>query len=197
MVDFPNRISPLAAVVERGTFGANAEAAKVEISERLPVSLMQVAAWPETFSDVQRRLSEFANTELAGGQTTTRNNGVTIMPSGQGRWLIESDDVQLENNLVKLLPDDIAAATGLTHGRVVVGVRDEKATWLLASGVELDFHLSAFPSGDVRMSHHHDIGLTIHRIGEDEFDLYLFTSFARPFWHWITKAASEVGYRVN
>lgn len=197
MVDFPDRISPLAAVIKQGTFGASESAPKVEISERLPASLIQIAAWPDTFVEAQRRLSEFVNTELAGGQVATHNNGITIMPSGQGRWLIESDDAQLENELVKLLSDDIAAVTGLTHGRVVVGVRGEKATWLLASGVELDFRLSAFPVGDVRMSQHHDIGLTIHRIGEDEFDLYLFTSFARPFWHWITKAALEVGYQVN
>lgn len=196
MVDLPDRISPLEAVAEPGAYGAQPENPPLEISERLPVSLMQVAAWPDTIGDVKAELSTFAKTKLMSGQTVTQGAQAVIMPSGPGRWLVESDDIQLEDQLAKLLPNKLGAVTGLTHGRVVVRVKGEKAGWLLASGVALDFHLSTFPVGDVRMSHHHEIGLTLHRLGEDDFEIYLFTSFARPFWEWICKAAEEVGYRV-
>jgi len=147
-------------------------------------------------ADVKTELSKFAKAELMPGQAVTRGEEAIIMPSGPGRWLVDSEDAQLENYLVKMLPNKLAAVTGLTHSRVVVRVQGEKTTWLLASGVALDFHISAFPVGDVRMSHHHEIGLTLHRLGEDDFELYLFTSFARPFWEWICKTAEEVGFRV-
>ena len=155
----------------------------VELSERLCDSLAQVQAWPDRVEEVREILSGF-------------KGGLSIMQTGPGRWLIEDADDGLEEKLRSQIGSGLGAVTGLTHARVVVSISGEKADWVLASGVALDFHPAAFPVGSTKVSHHHEIGLTIHRTGEQSFDLYVFTSLVRSFWQWIAKAASEVGYRV-
>ena len=155
----------------------------VTLSHRLAESLVQVQAWPDALKQVEKQLQGLKDVQL--------------MPAGPGRWLIEADKPGLEDKLRKSLPADQAAVTGLTHARVVVSIRGEKAEWILASGIAIDFSEGAFAVGSTQLSHHHEIGLTIHRTGADSFDLYVFTNLVRSFWHWIEKASGEVGYSVE
>ncbi len=155
----------------------------VELSERLCDSLVQVQAWPGSVAEVE-------------GQLNSLNGGLTIMATGPGRWLIESHQEGLEEELRSRIGADAGAVTGLTHARVVVSIAGDKAQWVLASGIALDFSDGAFPVGSTQVSHHHEIGLTIHRTGEQSFDLYVFSSLVRSFWNWISRASAEVGYRV-
>lgn len=197
MADSVERVSPLDAVAIPGAYGSNIEIPPVELSERLVSSLVQISAWPDTVKKVETALAKITGTKIAHGQVANTKGEMVVMPTGPGRWLVESTHENFEESLRELIAADVGSVTGLTHGRVILTVTGEKSTWLLASGIALDFHLDAFPVGEVRQTHHHEIGLTIHRTGEHAFELYLFTSFARAFWEWITIAAGEVGYRVS
>jgi len=186
MSDSAERISPLEVLAHPGTYDANPTTPGVELAERLPISLVQIQAWSETGKacfDAISKLGSSADT--------------IIMPTGPDRWLVEADNPNLETDLRGLIDAAKGAVTGLTHARVVVTISGEKAEWVLSSGVPLDFHIGAFAVGEIQVSHHHEIGLTVHRIGEQEFDLYVFTSYARSFWQWITTSSAEVGYRVS
>ncbi|MEL7274188.1 MAG: sarcosine oxidase subunit gamma family protein [Pseudomonadota bacterium] len=185
MSNLPEPKSPLHDLAMPDTFAVGDEkAVGLTLEDRLPASLVQVQAWPDTVSNVEKAIIETAGTDA------------TIMPSGPGRWLIETDEERLEEVLRGAIATDMGAVADLTHGRVVVTLSGEKAIWVLASGFALDFSLKAFPVGDTRLSHHHELSATILRTGENTFDLYVFTSYARGFWHWITNAAREVGYEV-
>ena len=179
MVDLPEKRSPLHDLAM-----PKAGSDKVLLSERLCDSLVQVQAWPDTVKEVEKLLA-------------AHRGDVTIMESGPGRWLVEDQKAGLEERLRKKITSELGAVTGLTHARVVVTISGEKSTWVLASGIALDFHLDAFPVGTTQLGHHHEIGLTIHRKGENSFELYVFTSLVRSFWNWIEKASSEVGYSVT
>ena len=37
----------------------------------------------------------------------------------------------------------------------------------------------------------------IQRVGENAFDVYVFSSFARSFWKTLCHAAEEIGYEVR
>lgn len=185
MVDELEPRSPLHDLAMPDTFAVGHDKAMgVTIEDRLPGSLVQVQSWPETMGKVEK-----AVTKVAGKDDR-------IMPTGPGRWLVESDEGGLEDRLREVIDTKTGAVTDLTHARVAVTVSGEKATWILASGYAIDFSLAAFPIGATRVTNHHEIGATITRNGEDSFDLYVFTSFARGFWHWLTNTAKEVGYRV-
>ena len=195
MADLAHRISPLHDLAEPGSFGAAPDAPGVELSERLPTSLIQIQAWPETVAELSKKAKSSLGGNLPEHGAIDTGKSV-VMATGPGRWLVESDMDDLEANLRAAVPVSIAAVTGLTHARTIVTISGEKARWVLSSGVPLDFHDEAFPVGDVKLSHHHEIGLTIHRTGEDTYDLYVFTSLVRSFWGWITKSGAEVGYKV-
>ena len=156
----------------------------VVLSERLCGSLVQLQAWPNTIPKIKQLVAR-------------QKQAVARMETGPGRWLVESDEEDLEEELRASVPAELGAVTGLTHARVVISIQGDKAEWVLASGIALDFSLEAFPVGTTQLGHHHEIGLTIHRTSENSFDLYVFTSLVRSFWSWIEIASSEVGYSVT
>ena len=186
MVEFPEKLSPLNDLAAPDIKGINGSTdVGVELSERLCQSLVQVQAWPDSAGKVETTLRKAVPTDA------------TVMPTGPARWMVESDTDDLETVLRDKIGSDTGAVTGLTHARVVVEIKGPKATWVLASGIALDFDVATFPVGQTRLSHVHEIGVTVHRIAEDQFDLYVFTSLSRGFWHWIATASMEVGYRVS
>ena len=68
---------------------------------------------------------------------------------------------------------------------------------VLAKGVFLDLHLSAFPVGSaagVTVSH---IGVILWRREETAFEMLCFRSYARSFWHWLEESAAEYGLAVE
>lgn len=197
MADELDRISPLLKVADPGRFGRADGDPRIDLTDRLCTALVQVQAWPETIADTKAAIRSVTGVSVKAGSKAARKGGISVLPTGPGRWLIEGGDAGLEAELRKAMDADVAAVTGLTHARVVVTISGEKSEWVLASGVALDFAQAGFPVGEVRVSHHHEIGVTIHRTAADVFDLYVFTSYARGFWHWITRAAAEVGYTVS
>jgi methylglutamate dehydrogenase subunit D len=44
---------------------------------------------------------------------------------------------------------------------------------------------------------HHNIFAQIQRTGPDQFDVYVFRSFARSFWNSLCHASEEVGYEIR
>jgi len=191
------RVSPLSAVMKPGSHGLLAGGLGVQLSSRLCPSLVQVQAWPDTLPAVRKAVEEQVKAKLPTGRfDVLTSNSSVVMPTGPGRFLIECAKPEQETVLRSKISSDIGAVTGLTHSRVVVRVGGPKAAWLLATGIGLDFALVAFPAATVQLTHHHEIGLTVHRVDEETFELYAFTSYARGLWHWLTTAAGEVGYEV-
>ena len=87
--------------------------------------------------------------------------------------------------------------TDLSHGRTAIRIAGPKAEWVLAKFFAIDFSLPAFPVGSGLSTVHHDIFAQIQRTGADQFDVYVFRSFARSFWNSLCHASEEVGYEVR
>ena len=191
------KTSPLAAVLEPGTFGREANSPGVLLQEREIISLVQLTHWADTAKAAEKVVKSICKLNLPAGYSTAENENHCILPIGPGRYLIEGEDAGLEASLRKKIADATGSITGLSHGRIVIQISGSRATWVLAKGFALDFHLDGFPVGTAQASNHHDIGVTIRRIDEETFELYVMTSFARSFWHWLTSAAAEVGYEVR
>lgn len=193
----PDRQSPLHNVAHPGRYGANTDTPGVDLSERLCDSLVQVQAWPRTLAKTKAAISKVLGVRPLDGAMSASKGGGIIMPTGPGRYLIEDESTDLETRLRNLIGTDIGAVTGLTHARVVVSIAGEKAEWVLSSLIAIEFSIDVFPLDHVVVSHHHEIGVTIRRVAENDFDLYVFTSYAHGFWHAVTTAAQEVGYSVS
>ncbi|WP_422367133.1 sarcosine oxidase subunit gamma [Pelagibius sp.] len=170
----------------------------VVLMERQIVSLVQVAAWPDTLAQVEQAVATVTHCAMPERPSgSTARDATAIMAVGPGRYLIESDDPGLPTKLTTAIGADLGAVTDLSHARSAVRISGPKATWVLSKGLAIDLHPEAFPSLDVAQSAIHEVGVLARRLSEDSFDLYVFRGFALSFWEWLTEAAAETGYRVD
>lgn len=94
--------------------------------------------------------------------------------------------------------DDLAAKLGslcivtpLFHGRARIALEGPLARDVLAKGIALDFHESAFTPGMFAMTGLHHTPVLAHCISANRFDLYAMRTFAVTVWEWLTDAALE------
>ena len=112
------------------------------------------------------------------------------------RWFLSGTESLRDAIISKVKPDE-ASLFDLTHGRSSFLIAGEKATWVLAKLFPIDFHLSEFPIDTGLATTHHGTFTQIYRADENTFDLFVFRSFARSFWHTLSTASTEVGYVVE
>lgn len=193
-----DRISPLQGHTDPRVAAAGQGEAGVVLSERPIVSLVQVAAWPDSLEQVEDTLASL--THCAPPQRpsgSSSREATTIMAIGPGRFLIESGDPALPDKLGAVVGVDLGAVTDLGHARCCIRVTGPKAAWVLAKGFALDLDIETFPPLEVAQSVIHEVGVLVRRVSADSFDLYVFRGFALSFWDWLTEAAAETGYRVD
>ena len=172
--------------------------AGVTLTERKLVSLVQVAAWPETAEQVESIFASLLGCAPPQGPAGSSGDaGGAILALSPGRWLVESRDPRLAARLAEQVPPALGAVTDLSHARIAIRVTGPKAAWVLAKGLALDLHPAAFPPMKVAQSAAHEIGVILRRISSESFDLYVYRGFALSFWEWLTEAAAETGYRVD
>lgn len=190
------RISPLGSVFQPGTHGNLSAGPGVRLSEATPPAIMEAAAWPgrkETLAEAISGVTGLALTALpnAGALGAT----AAAFSIGPQRFLVAGDE-ELATRLVAAVPIDTGTVTDLSHGRAAIRIAGPGAEWVLAKLFAIDFSPAAFPEAEGRATAHHDIFAQIQRSGPDQFDIYVFRSFARAFWTSLCDAAEEVGYEV-
>ncbi|MGF1628075.1 MAG: sarcosine oxidase subunit gamma [Kiloniellaceae bacterium] len=190
------QVSPLrghneARVAARGEPG-------IVLAERKLVSLVQVAAWPDTVEQVTDTVASVvrcAPPQLPAGSSGDAEGA--LLAIAPGRLLVESRDPQLAARLAEQIGPALGAVTDLGHARIAIRVAGPRAAWVLAKGLALDLHPSAFPPMKVAQCAIHEVGIILRRLSADSFDLYVYRGFALSFWDWLTEAAAETGYRVD
>ncbi|MEO3430395.1 sarcosine oxidase subunit gamma family protein [Pelagibius sp. CAU 1746] len=172
--------------------------AGVTLTERKLISLVQVAAWPETAEQVEGIIASLVGCAPPQGPSGSSGGaGGAILALSPGRWLVESSDPRLAQQLCGQIPPALGAVTDLSHARIAIRIAGPKAAWVLAKGFALDLHPEAFPPLKVAQSAAHEMGVILRRLGTESFDLYVYRGFALSFWEWLTEAAAETGYRVD
>ncbi|MAZ17699.1 MAG: sarcosine oxidase subunit gamma [Ahrensia sp.] len=189
--------SPLAGHVDSGEFGAlRDEGPGVILSERFGLSIAEVAAWKGGESKCRAAIKAAAGLTLktAPGSGTAKPavGAINIAPA---RWLVSGEDTELVAKLADEV-GDYGSVVDLSHGRSVIRIDGPKSRWVLAKLFAIDFSEEAFAKGDGLSTVHHDFMVQIQRTEDDAFDIYVFRSFARSFWHLLCRSSEEVGYRV-
>ncbi|MFN5525106.1 sarcosine oxidase subunit gamma [Bradyrhizobium sp.] len=95
----------------------------------------------------------------------------------------------------------LASIVDQSGGYVVFRVGGPAIRDVLAKGFPIDLHERAFPPGAAATTVAAHIGAIIWR-NEDQdgcasFDIAVFRSLSRSFWHWFSKAAAEFGCEVR
>ncbi len=86
----------------------------------------------------------------------------------------------------------------LGQARACLGVSGARVRDALAKGFEIDLHPRAFKTGDVALTTVANVPTAVWQT--DDHPTYAIAvprSYAGSFWHWLTGAAAEYGYRVE
>ena len=119
--------------------------------------------------------------------TALESDGRTAMRVGPKQfWFIgpETDDLA-----TKLM--GACAVTPLSHSRTRIYVEGASARDVLAKGIPLDFHESAFTPGMFAMTGVHHMLVMVHCVSRNRFEAYALRTFAMSIWGWLTDAALE------
>jgi heterotetrameric sarcosine oxidase gamma subunit len=192
------QLSPLGAAWKPGRHNVAGTAPAVTLAETRPGSIVQVAAWHGQEKAAIAAIQKAAGLKLpdgAGGGVAAEHKAA--FGFAPGKFLVVTQAEGIGAELLKLVPADIGTVTDLSHGRTAFRVAGSKSEWVLQKLYAIDFSLVAFPLGAGRSTTHHDIFTQVQRTGADQFDLYVFRSFARAFWKTLCHAAEEVGYEVR
>lgn len=195
MVD---QLSPLAPVLRPGRYAEVDHNVGVTLEELQLGSIVQLAAWRGEESAVIsaiREVTGFALPDGAGGGIATDTKAA--FGFAPGKFLVTDQDEGLAAAFSGAIRPETGTVTDLSHGRTAIRVAGSKAEWVLAKFFAIDFSLPAFTIGSGLSTVHHDIFAQIQRTGADQFDIYVFRSFARAFWSSLCHASEEVGYEVR
>lgn len=195
MVD---QLSPLEPVLRQGSHGNFVDGTGITLSEIAPGSILQLAAWPGEEKAVIAGIRAVTGLGLAdgagAGATNERQSAFGFAPR---KFLVTDFSEGLIAAFLPVVTAEIGTVTDLSHGRTAIRIAGPRAEWVLAKFFAVDFSLAAFPTGSGIATNHHDVFAQIQRSGPDQFDLYVFRSFARSFWTALCHAAEEVGYEVR
>ncbi|MEX0956101.1 MAG: sarcosine oxidase subunit gamma family protein [Rhizobiaceae bacterium] len=191
------RESPLGTTYKPGRHGNVVNAAGVQLSEPRPGSIVEVVAWPgmekATLAAIKKAAGLTVPDHPGGGILKADTAGFGFAPR---RWLVIDQVEGLGAALRTEIGSETGAVNDLSHGRTAIRIAGDSAEWVLSKFFGLDFVIGAFPLGEGRSTAHHDIFAQIQRTGKNQFDVYVFRSFARAFWTSLCHAAAEDGYEV-
>ncbi|MER8952318.1 sarcosine oxidase subunit gamma [Mesorhizobium sp. M0833] len=192
------RQSPLEPVLHPGSQGNFEHGVEIILSETRPGSILQLAAWPGEEKTLMAGIHTVTGLTLpdgAGGGVT--NGARSVFGFAPGKFTVVDEAEGLATAFADVVTPAIGTVTDLSHGRTAIRIAGPKAEWVLAKFFAIDFALPAFPIGAGRSTMHHDVFAQIQRTAADQFDIYVFRSFARSFWKALCHASEEVGYDVQ
>jgi heterotetrameric sarcosine oxidase gamma subunit len=192
------RQSPLEPALHPGSHGNFEHGVSVILSETRPGSILQLAAWPGEEKMLMagiRAVTGLALPDGAGGGNTDGTR--SVFGFAPGKFTVVDEAEGLASAFANVVTPVIGTVTDLSHGRTAIRIAGPKAEWVLAKFFAIDFALPAFPLGAGRSTTHHDVFAQIQRTGADQFEIYVFRSFARSFWKSLCHASEEVGYEVQ
>ncbi len=132
--------------------------------------------------------------ELYRGVTRGDSHLVRITP--EQYWWIAGSGASIAR-LARDLPSSAGTVTLLSAGRVRVRVTGPAARELLAKGIALDLHPSAFQVGCSALTGLHHTGIFLERLGEDCYEIFLLRTYAEWIWDWLIDAALPFGYDLD
>jgi methylglutamate dehydrogenase subunit D len=152
----------------------------LQMGEVRGFSLTQIAGLDGAIGAIAGKLPANVGTAIESG-------GRTIMRVGPEQfWFAGPETDDLAMRLASR-----CAVTPLSHSRTRIFIDGAPARDVLAKGIPLDFHDSAFGPGMFAMTGLHHTPVLVHCVSESRFELYALRSFAMSVWDWLTDAALE------
>jgi heterotetrameric sarcosine oxidase gamma subunit len=155
-------------------------------------ALIQVFAKKNQTNDLAKKLGIVTKP----GQACDAN-AFTALPVAPGQWiLISKDQTSSEFGAwVSKTIDGLGYVSEQSDSRVCIRISGSKAHDIMTRGCRLDLHSSIVSKGFCAQTIMAQIGVLMHIVDDGPvYDLYVYSGFARSFWHWLTETASQFEY---
>lgn len=186
---------PLGDQYNPGTHGGLPDATGTTLSLLTGRAICDVAAWPGRGNDMRATIRTITGLDLAGSRGAFSGTAQAL-EHAPDRWTVISDDAGLPERLEQEA-GDAGTVVDLSHGRVLMRLCGPASRHVLSKLLSVDLRPASLPIGSGLATRHHEIFVQLQRIDADDYDLIVYRSYARAFWHRLTRAAEETGYAVT
>jgi sarcosine oxidase subunit gamma len=129
---------------------------------------------------------------------STRTEFGLLARSGPEEFFLIGDDHSDRTTLLRAtVGADTGSVTDLSHARCRIHIEGPQCRTVLNKLFALDLRESGFAIGDIAMTGTHHVPSTLHRLGADAFDLYVFSTYAYDQLATVLDAAEEYGVALQ
>jgi methylglutamate dehydrogenase subunit D len=189
------RLSPQPILdLRRSAVGEPARAPCVTVAERSDISLCSVLARKGATAQAIERAREEFGVELPLSPRCIGGKSVEFIWAGPNQWfaLKQGYDGRSFEKQLRSLFGETASLVDQSDGRTMLRISGPRARDVLAKGVHIDLHPSAFKPGDTATTAIAYINVLFWQVDEGPtYDVIMFRSYAVAFRDWLETAAAE------
>ena len=163
-----------------------------EIKNLLIVQIVQYKNSKVSFESIDIDSLKLKNEPLS----VVSDNDTRILWNGPKNWLLVSTKKDLLKNIINVFKETDFAVTDLSHSRSIIEIEGEDVKEVLKKGCP--FNLNILDKNNSINSTYNGIAFTVDVIKSNPSKLRLFSlrSFGESFYHSITDASLEFGYKA-
>ena len=192
-------ISALANVHTKGQFGDYEDKNEddlLKISENKNLLIVQIVQYKNSsvsFEDIDIDGLKLKNEP----QTVVFNDNTRIMWNGPKNWLLVSTKKDLIKNITNEFKDTDFALTDLSHSRAIIEIEGKETIEVLKKGCPFNFN--TMEKNNSINSTYNGIALTVDKLNDNpnKVRLFVLRSFGESFYHSITDACLEFGFKSS
>ena len=128
-------------------------------------------------------------------QTVVFNDNTRIMWNGPKNWLLVSTKKDIIKNILNEFKDTDFAVTDLSHSRAIIEIEGKETIEVLKKGCPFNFN--TLEKNNSINSTYNGIAMTVDKLNDNPNKVRLFAlrSFGESFYHSITDASLEFGFK--
>ena len=125
----------------------------------------------------------------------SNNNDTRILWNGPKNWLLVSNKKDLLTNILQNFKETDFAITDLSHSKAIIEIEGQEVKEVLKKGCPFNFNI--LEKNKSINSTYNGIAFTVDMIDDnpDKVRLFALRSFGESFYHSITDASLEFGYK--
>jgi len=190
-------ISALANIHSKGLFGDfdyKNENELLKISEIKNLLIVQIVQYKNSkipFENMVIDNLKMKNIPL----NVVNNNETRILWNGPKNWLLVSTKINLLKDVLKKFNEADFAVTNLSHSKAIIEIEGKKVKEVLKKGCPYDFNI--LKKNNSINSVYNGITFTVDMLecDPDKIRLFISRSFGESFYHFITDASLEFGFK--
>ena len=190
-------VSALANINTKGQFGdyeGKNENDLLKISEIKNLLIIQIVQYKNSSASYES--IDVDGLKLKNeAQTVVFNDDTRIMWNGPKNWLLVSTKKDLIKNVLNEFKDTDFAVTDLSHSRAIIEIEGKETIEVLKKGCPFNFN--TLEKNNSINSTYNGIAMTVDKLNDNPNKVRLFAlrSFGESFYHSITDASLEFGFK--